>query len=260
MELALGLALSNVPPKIPIMKELDLISFVNCKGNQGCEEDNSSNLSCQSSVNDDDYGGEEEINDGLFYMMKKKNNKRGVDEVESFVHSMPKTLPLLLWDKHPNEDDHHQPKRLCNSTSFTINKNEGDSIVGWPPVKVQRKKLNDAHHHHHQQQQQQRRQGGSFPVMENGERGGGCGGSESMFVKVQMEGFFIIRKIDLKLYHSFEALICNLLNMFGKGKDNMDEYKLTYQDEDGDWLLAGDVPWRTFIESVQRLKLRRRDD
>ncbi|KAH9612285.1 hypothetical protein KSS87_013646 [Heliosperma pusillum] len=44
------------------------------------------------------------------------------------------------------------------------------------------------------------------------------------------------------------------------GKDRVDDYKLTYQDEEGDWLLAGDVPWRTFIQSVQRLKMLRRDD
>ncbi|KMT02809.1 hypothetical protein BVRB_8g193910 [Beta vulgaris subsp. vulgaris] len=264
MELELGLSLSKYPPKIPILKELDLISYVNCKAKQVYEEGNSSTLSYQSSVNDDDDDdndsddyGDEEINCG-FFQIKENKKKRGFDEVnevESCDVSKPITLPLLLWDKHPNED-HQQPKRLCNSTSFIINKSEGDGIVGWPPIKSYRKKVNDAQHHHHQQ----RRHGGNFPAMENGGRGGGCGGSRSMFVKVQMEGFFITRKIDLKLYHSYEALISSLLTMFNKEEDSVDDYKLTYQDSDGDWLLAGDVPWRTFIQSVQRLKLRRRDD
>lgn len=98
----------------------------------------------------------------------------------------------------------------------TFCRNEGDGIVGWPPIKAYRKKLNDAYHHHHQQQQQQQcRRGGNFPAMENSGRGGG--GSRSKFIKVQMEGFFIIRKIDLKLYHSYEALVGSLLTMFGKG-------------------------------------------
>ena len=109
------------------MKELDLISFVNCKGKQVYEEDNCSTLSSQSSVIGGDYGEEEVINDG-FSQFKEDNNKNKkkrvfdeIFEVESCIVSMSKTLPLFLWDKHPNED-HQQPKRLCNSSSFIINK------------------------------------------------------------------------------------------------------------------------------------------
>ncbi|XP_057537812.1 auxin-responsive protein IAA28-like [Amaranthus tricolor] len=259
MELELGLTLSNTPPKIPILKELDLISFVNCKGKQVYEEDNCSTLSSQSSVIGGDYGEEEVINDG-FSQFKEDNNKNKkkrvfdeIFEVESCIVSMSKTLPLFLWDKHPNED-HQQPKRLCNSSSFIINKIEDDSIVGWPPIKSYRKRLNDQYRH------QQRRHDRNFPAMENGGRGVVYGRSRSMFVKVQIEGFFITRKIDLKLYNSYQALISSLLTMFAKGQESMDDYELTYQDINGDWLLARDVPWRYFMDSVQRLKLRRRDD
>ena len=31
------------------------------------------------------------------------------------------------------------------------------------------------------------------------------------------------------------------------GDDSVADYELTYQDKDGDWLLAGDVPWRYVI-------------
>jgi len=85
-----------------------------------------------------------------------------------------------------------------------------DAIVGWPPIKSHRKKLHhqkDAHHRN-------RRPGGTFAVVENG---GGSGGSQSMFVKVQMEGCGLTRKIDLRLHHSYESLIYSLLTMFGKG-------------------------------------------
>ncbi|KAM0031045.1 putative transcription regulator AUX/IAA family [Helianthus debilis subsp. tardiflorus] len=34
-----------------------------------------------------------------------------------------------------------------------------------------------------------------------------------------------------------------------------EDVKLTYQDKEGDWLLAGDVPWGLFVENVKRLKL-----
>nr|GMC56755.1 auxin-responsive protein IAA28-like isoform X1 [Ipomoea batatas] len=37
--------------------------------------------------------------------------------------------------------------------------------------------------------------------------------------------------------------------------DNGGEYGIFYQDKVGDWLLAGDVPWQTFMESVQRIEI-----
>ncbi|CAL5096814.1 unnamed protein product [Urochloa decumbens] len=33
------------------------------------------------------------------------------------------------------------------------------------------------------------------------------------------------------------------------------EYVPTYEDKDGDWMLVGDVPWRMFVETCQRLRL-----
>lgn len=186
-----------------------------------------------------------------FFAWRKKGGFSEAFEVESSVSHVPITLPLLLWDKEPNEQDKH-PKRLWEFTSFSFSKNDGEGIVGWPPIKSYRKKLRqrDGSHRHF------RRQGGDFPAG----IGGGCGGFRSMYVKVQIEGFGITRKIDLKLYHSYESLTSSLLTMFGKGQDNVNGYKLTYQDREGDWLLAGDLPWRTFIGLVQRLKLMRRED
>ncbi|KAG6473099.1 hypothetical protein ZIOFF_067006 [Zingiber officinale] len=32
-------------------------------------------------------------------------------------------------------------------------------------------------------------------------------------------------------------------------------YKVTYEDEEGDWMLVGDVPWEAFIKSAKRLKI-----
>ncbi|KAK9715173.1 hypothetical protein RND81_06G147600 [Saponaria officinalis] len=246
MELQLALSLSNQTlHKISSLRELDLIGQVNSSLQQHDFDNNSSTLSCQSScVHDFDYDEEEKSCDNGLYM---KN--RVFDEVMEFSEfCLPKTLPLLSWDMQPNEDD-NQRKRLRKSSSFSINKNEGDEIVGWPPIKTYRKKQNVG-------QLQQRRHGRSFPVVGSG---GCCGGSRSKYVKVQMEGCFITRKINLKLYQFYEPLTSSLLHMFGKGEDSKGDYKLTYQDGEGDWLLAGDVPWRTFIQSVQRLKMVRRD-
>ncbi|XP_076934288.1 auxin-responsive protein IAA31-like [Bidens hawaiensis] len=97
------------------------------------------------------------------------------------------------------------------------------SLVGWPPVNKSRKKLCV---------------GGTKP--------------KSMFVKVHMEGDGIARKINLNLHRSYRTLVHTLANMFGKCKEDV---KLMYQDKEGDWLLAGDVPWGSFTETVKRLKL-----
>ncbi|XP_022883260.1 auxin-responsive protein IAA29-like isoform X2 [Olea europaea var. sylvestris] len=106
---------------------------------------------------------------------------------------------------------------------------EEDGVVGWPPINSWRKKI--CHHHHN-------RHGCNatmnYVTVENGGRGGsGRGRSNYMYVKVKMEGVGIARK------------------------EKVQGYKLTYQDKEGDWLLAGDMPWGTFIKSVQRLKLLR---
>ncbi|XP_074281113.1 auxin-induced protein 22D-like [Silene latifolia] len=255
MELELGLSLSNCTfHKIQSLKELDLIGcYVNYEGNnQDYYGDNLSSLSsCEksSSVNEGDY--EQEIRNYDNGLCRKK---RKFDEVEKSEFCKGETLPLLLWDKHPNEDDSDH-KRLCTSTSFTISKNESDEVVGWPPINTYRRKQHDTHpqQHHHN------RRRGNCQAVENG--GGGCGrGPRSLYVKAQMQGCLIKRKIDLKLYHCYETLTSSLLQMFGKDQDRVDDYKLTYQDEEGDWLLAGDVPWRTFTQSVRRLKMVRRDD
>ncbi|KAJ0090214.1 hypothetical protein Patl1_12474 [Pistacia atlantica] len=111
---------------------------------------------------------------------------------------------------------------------------------------------------HHQQQEGQvgRIENNNRTAEINNQKENGV--SNSMFVKVKMEGVAIARKIDLKLYHCFYTLTNSLIAKFAKyGKCNKRgvRYTLTYQDKGGDWLLAGDVPWQTFMESVQRLEM-----
>ncbi|CAN1828375.1 Auxin-responsive protein IAA10 [Linum perenne] len=43
-------------------------------------------------------------------------------------------------------------------------------------------------------------------------------------------------------------------------QDYCGNYTLSYQDQSGDWLLAGQVPWQTFIRSVQRIEILRRSN
>ncbi|KAJ8420263.1 hypothetical protein Cgig2_021647 [Carnegiea gigantea] len=91
----------------------------------------------------------------------------------------------------------------------------------------------------------------------------------SLFVKVNMDGVAIGRKINLNAHSSYESLAQTLEDMFtykavekssanelfllpkvtrpSELLDGSSEYVLTYEDKDGDWMLVGDVPWGSKI-------------
>ncbi|KAB1199376.1 Auxin-responsive protein IAA13 [Morella rubra] len=226
MELQLGLALPSSPTKV-----FDL----NYYGSEPKEEEISDTWYPSS------YQDINQINN------KKRSFGRAL-ESGTADRAVPRTLPLLLWNNPPDEED--DSKDLENHSSFTVDENggDGDGAVGWPPLNSWRHKRlchdND-------------------PT----ENGYACGarGPNSTYVKVQMEGVAIARKVDLSLHHSFQTLTETLLDMFGRwlletGQKNSNEYKLAYQDNEGDWLLTRGVSWRTFIRSVQRLKLLKSSD
>ncbi|CAM0943063.1 unnamed protein product [Alopecurus aequalis] len=95
------------------------------------------------------------------------------------------------------------------------------------------------------------------------------------WVKVNMDGEVIGRKVDLNSHRSYKTLALALEIMFTKPSaglcasnsakslkllDNSSEYQLTYEDRDGDWMLVGDVPWEMFVGSVKRLRIMRTSD
>ncbi|KAI4335689.1 hypothetical protein L6164_014313 [Bauhinia variegata] len=181
-------------------------------------------------------------------------NKRSFSQVFNFEHNntealFPTTLSLLPSTPcHPNDDDDRQSN--CSTTT----KNDGDdveeAVVGWPPVNSRRKKLR-------QDNSGVQVAGSDRTTMINICGFENLGGSNNaLYVKVKMDGVGIARKIDLGLHRSFESLKETLLDMFGKCyQEYSDSYKLAYQDKEGDWLLAEDVSWRSFVGCVQRLKL-----
>lgn len=106
---------------------------------------------------------------------------------------------------------------------------------------------------------------------EEGEKKGRAPG----WVKVNMDGEVIGRKVDLNAHRSYKTLALALEIMFTKPSaglcasnstkslkllDNSSEYQLTYEDRDGDWMLVGDVPWEMFVGSVKRLRIMRASD
>lgn len=113
-------------------------------------------------------------------------------------------------------------------------------VVGWPPVRSFRQKTLES-----------------------------C-----KYVKVAVDGAPYLRKVDLRTYNSYDELLKALEGMFNcftvngnflEGSKVIDpatrmEYVPTYEDGDGDWMLAGDVPWKMFAESCKRIRLMKSSD
>ncbi|WZZ83318.1 hypothetical protein YC2023_103890 [Brassica napus] len=68
--------------------------------------------------------------------------------------------------------------------------------------------------------------------------------TRTAYVKVSVDGAAFLRKIDLKMYKH----------------DTLKESECVpiYEDKDGDWMLAGDVPWEMFVASCKRLRVMKR--
>ncbi|KAK3010770.1 hypothetical protein RJ639_011990 [Escallonia herrerae] len=119
-------------------------------------------------------------------------------------------------------------------------------VVGWPPVRSFRKNIMAQKNNHAEETTEK------------------PGGSSAAFVKVSMDGAPYLRKVDLKMYKSYQELSDALAKMFSsftmgnygtqgmidfmnesKLMDllNSSEYVPSYEDKDGDWMLVGDVPW-----------------
>ncbi|MCO5613317.1 hypothetical protein L7F22_067593 [Adiantum nelumboides] len=125
-----------------------------------------------------------------------------------------------------------------------------DRVVGWPPIRSYRKNT--------------------------------LARPTETFVKVNMDGVTVGRKVDLNAHNSYDGLLSALEEMFQPSNNvqggsqtaagsshnkpkqfrllNGSEYVLTYEDKDGDWMLVGDVPWSMFTTTVRRLRITRGAD
>ncbi|KAG6589834.1 Auxin-responsive protein IAA29, partial [Cucurbita argyrosperma subsp. sororia] len=179
-----------------------------------------------------------------FDSISRKRRPLDIDPSSAFR----RTLPLLLWNDHPNNGDDDPKNPNSASSNHPDNPEEQEiELVGWPPLKKRRKTLFV-----------QKRIGRAVAIRRPAtENDGGVyrelNSNNSRYVKVKMEGVGIGRKVDIRQHHCLDALRATLMNMFDK--PDSDGYNLTYQDTDGDWLLAEDVTWRDFIRTVQRIKL-----
>ncbi|KAK0572736.1 hypothetical protein LWI29_036363 [Acer saccharum] len=197
-------------------------------------------------------------------------NKRSFEEAFGKIirDELQKMPSLLLWSGQPNEeDDDREGKNKRISSTINKENEEEKPVVGWPPIQSWRMKLlNHNHHHHHHHhgddqvgvQMENNRNHNRMAHDHRHDQKENGGSNYSKYVKVKMEGVAITRKVNLRLYHSFHTLKNSLIPMFAKYQKYEKQgvrHTLTYQDNEGDWLLADDVPWRIFIESVRRLEI-----
>ncbi|GAB4851007.1 Auxin-responsive protein iaa7 [Ancistrocladus abbreviatus] len=191
---------------------------------------------------------------------KTSNGKRGFEETVD--------LKLNLQSKELAEVDLNSPtkeKNLLPCTKDPVKPPAKAQVVGWPPVRSYRKNIMATQK--------------TATEAENdkiGGIGGGANSSGATFVKVSIDGAPYLRKVDLKIYKSYQELSDALGKMFSaftmgnygaQGMiDFMNESKLmdllnssefvpTYEDRDGDWMLVGDVPWEMFVDSCKRLRI-----
>ncbi|KAH6766666.1 hypothetical protein C2S52_017649 [Perilla frutescens var. hirtella] len=163
-------------------------------------------------------------------------------------------------------------------------------VVGWPPVRTY--KLNSLTSHAKSLVTEELFSTADKCKIKNIDKSshGGCTNNNvskekgfiktSLFVKVNMDGVPIGRKVDLNAHNCYEALARALDDMFlqsaavGARRSNLEEqasvagkrqpvrlldgssgFALTYEDKEGDWMLVGDVPWEIFLNSVRRLRI-----
>ncbi|MCL7024064.1 hypothetical protein MKW94_021862 [Papaver nudicaule] len=144
-------------------------------------------------------------------------------------------------------------------------------VVGWPPVRAFRRNLTSP-----SKQEMKTKAVASTKIVSaatGDEVLKKSTATDTMFVKVNMEGYTVGRKINLKAHESYESLSQALQNMFDNflssvnfsknGAKSQDEIQpkevpgckhvLLYEDNEGDRILVGDVPWEMFTSTAKRL-------
>ncbi|KAJ0262027.1 Auxin-responsive protein IAA13 [Hirschfeldia incana] len=165
-------------------------------------------------------------------------------------------------------------KRAADSASHAgASPPRSSQVVGWPPIGSHR--MNSLVNNQATKSAREEEEDGKKKVQDDETKDVTKkvnGKVQVGFIKVNMDGVAIGRKVDLNAHSSYENLAQTLENMFfgtSPGTigltgqftkplrllDGSSEFVLTYEDKEGDWMLVGDVPWRMFITSVKRLRV-----
>ncbi|CAH8306110.1 unnamed protein product [Eruca vesicaria subsp. sativa] len=194
-------------------------------------------------------------------MAMKNNGKRGFSETVDLKLNLSSTA----MDSVSGVDLENMKEKVVKPPAKA-------QVVGWPPVRSFRKNVMSG-----QKPITGEAVGGTEKTSgSNGATSSASVGATAAYVKVSMDGAPYLRKIDLKLYKTYQDLSDALSKMFSSFtignygpqgmKDFMNESKLidllngsdyvpTYEDKDGDWMLVGDVPWEMFVDSCKRVRI-----
>ncbi|CAH8358641.1 unnamed protein product [Eruca vesicaria subsp. sativa] len=165
-------------------------------------------------------------------------------------------------------------KRAADSASHAGSSPPRSSqVVGWPPIGSHR--MNSLVNNQATKSAREEEEANKKKVKDDETKNVTKNVNEKFqvgFIKVNMDGVAIGRKVDLDAHSSYENLAQTLEDMFFRSSpctigltgqfnkplrllDGSSEFVLTYEDKEGDWMLVGDVPWRMFITSVKRLRV-----
>lgn len=147
-------------------------------------------------------------------------------------------------------------------------------VIGWPPVRAFRRNLGTSSSSSKPSHEPARHAAVAGAEVVDAGNGGKKGGG--LFVKVNMDGVPIGRKVDLAAHGGYDRLSAAVDDLFrglvagqssgGEQKviagllNGSGEYTLVYEDDEGDRMLVGDVPWDMFIATAKRLRVLRSSD
>ncbi|KAK1662562.1 hypothetical protein QYE76_050721 [Lolium multiflorum] len=146
-------------------------------------------------------------------------------------------------------------------------------VVGWPPVRSFRRNLAASKL---SSSKEDGRGNQDVDIAVKAGAGDERVSRKGQFVKINMDGVPIGRKVELKEHGSYADLSAAVDNLFrgllaaqrdlaatADGKllaISGGEYTLVYEDDEGDRMLVGDVPWKMFIATAKRLRVLKSSD
>uniref|UniRef100_A0ACD5VCW4 Uncharacterized protein n=1 Tax=Avena sativa TaxID=4498 RepID=A0ACD5VCW4_AVESA len=146
-------------------------------------------------------------------------------------------------------------------------------VVGWPPVRSFRRNLAVSKPSSSKEDDRASKDDVAVKAGGGDER---SAGRKGLFVKINMDGVPIGRKVELKEHGSYADLSAAVDKLFrGLLAAQRDpaaaadgkllaiaggEYTFVYEDDEGDRMLVGDVPWKMFIATAKRLRVLKSSD
>lgn len=202
----------------------------------------------------------------------------------------PKGLPVMPKESQPSytrivDLPNAEKKAFSPASANTAAPNSSQKraapapVVGWPPVRSFRKNLAST-----SSAKPASEPSSAIPSKPVNEKPATENLKKGLFVKINMDGVPIGRKVDLNANDSYEKLASAVDELFRgllaaqRGQrdssstggsenkqeeqkpitgllDGSGEYTLVYEDNEGDRVLVGDVPWPMFVSTVKRLRV-----